>query len=117
MSIVLGMAGEEAAKKFLMTQGLSWIASNYHCRFGEIDLIMQDGDYLVFIEVRQRRSMMFGGALASITDVKQKKLIKSVQHYQLTQKKLSKNPCRIDVLTLQGTPPKIDWIKNAIFGP
>ena len=113
MSIVIGMAGEEAAKKFLLTKGLRWITSNYHCRFGEIDLIMQDGVYLVFIEVRQRCSMTYGGALASVTWAKQKKLIKSAQHYQWTQK-MSENPCRIDVLTLQGTPPKIDWIKNAI---
>src|SRR3990167_4768095 len=108
MSTVRGMAGEDAAKKILMTQGLGLITSNYHCRFGEIDLIMQDGDYLVFIEVRQRGSMAFGGALASITGAKQQKLIKSAQHYQCMQKKPSKNPCRIDVLTLQGTPPKID---------
>ena len=114
MSIMIGIAGEEAAKAFLIKQGLQWITSNYHCRFGEIDLIMQEGDYLVFIEVRQRRSMAFGGALASITSAKQKKLIKSAQHYQCSHKQLSKNPCRIDVLTLQGTPPKIDWIKNAI---
>lgn len=113
MSISIGMAGEEAAKKFLLKQGLRWITSNYHCRFGEIDLIMRDGDYLVFIEVRQRRSMAFGGALASVTAAKQKKLIKSAQHYQWTQK-ISESLCRIDVLTLQGTPPNIDWIKNAI---
>ncbi len=114
MSISIGMAGENAAKAFLLKQGLRWITSNYHCRFGEIDLIMQDGDYLVFIEVRQRRSMAFGGALASVTWAKQKKLIKSAQHFQWTQKTLSNHPCRIDVLTLQGTPPNIDWIKNAI---
>ena len=112
MSKQIGAAGEKAAKEFLLAQGLGWITSNYYCRFGEIDLIMQDGEYLVFIEVRQRSSMAFGGALASVTREKQKKLIKSAQYYQLTQKNQSKKPCRIDLLTLQGTPPTIDWIKN-----
>jgi putative endonuclease len=69
---------------------------------------------VVFIEVRQRRSMDFGGALASVTWHKQSKLIKTAQHFLLTHKKLSQHPCRIDVLTLQGIPPTIDWIKNAI---
>ena len=114
MSKFKGTTGEEAAKGFLLKQGLRWIASNYSCRMGEIDLIMQEGEYLVFVEVRQRSSMAFGGALASITPAKQRKIIKAAQHFQLTQKQLSNNPCRIDVLTLQGTPPNIDWIKNAI---
>ena len=113
MSISKGILGEKAAKTFLLSQGLTWITSNYHCRFGEIDLIMQEGDYLVFVEVKQRRSMAFGGALASVTWAKQTKLIRSVKHYQWTQKR-SNNPCRIDILTLQGIPPTIDWIKNAV---
>ena len=114
MSKLKGIVGEEAAKVFLLKQGLRWIASNYSCRMGEIDLIMQEGECLVFVEVRQRSSMAFGGALASITATKQKKIIKAAQHFQLTHKQLSNNPCRIDVLTLQGTAPNIDWIKNAI---
>ena len=114
MSKLIGAEGEAAAKDFLQRLGLRWITSNYYCCFGEIDLIMLDGACLVFIEVKQRSSMAYGGALASITWAKQKKLIKSAQHYQMTQKKWSNTPCRIDVLTLQGTPPKIDWIKNAI---
>jgi putative endonuclease len=114
MSKAIGMAGETAAKEFLLKQGLQWITSNYWCRFGEIDLIMQEGEYLVFVEVRQRRSMAYGGALASIGVTKQRKIIYSAQHYQLAQPQFSKQPCRIDVLTLQGVPPRIDWIKNAI---
>lgn len=114
MSKVKGNLGERAAKDYLLNQGLCWIESNYSCRFGEVDLIMQERDVLVFVEVRQRASMAFGGALASVTWQKQKKLLKTIQFYQAYQKHRFKGPCRIDLLTLQGTPPEIDWIKNAI---
>ena len=114
MSRSTGAVGELIAKQYLLAQGLRWITSNYYCLFGEIDLIMRDGEYLVFVEVKQRRSMAFGGALASVTWQKQKKIIKTAQYYQLTQKQSQNLPCRFDLLTLQGTPPIIDWIKNAI---
>ena len=115
MSKQIGDEAERVAKAFLIKRGLRWIMSNYHCRFGEIDLIMQEDDYLVFIEVRQRRSMRFGGALESIHRDKQRKMILSAQQFQQAHKQWSDVPCRIDVLTLQGEPPVIDWIKNAIF--
>ena len=57
-----GRTAEQLAAAFLERQGLTLLARNYRCRFGEIDLVMRDGDSVVFVEVRLRRSSAFGGA-------------------------------------------------------
>lgn len=115
MSQIMGFAAEEQAKKYLTAQGLVWISSNYQCKVGEIDLIMKDKDYLVFIEVRARTSNQYGGGLTSITQHKRHKLIKTALFYMQTKKLLDKQACRFDVLSIDGSPAKITWIKNA-FG-
>ena len=61
MSQKTGFAAEQQACTYLRKQGLRWIESNYHCRWGEIDLIMWEANYLVFVEVRARASSSFGG--------------------------------------------------------
>ncbi|KTC94630.1 YraN family protein [Legionella erythra] len=113
MSTGVGDKAELLACRYLKQQGLSLLTCNYRCRFGEIDLIMRDGCYLVFVEVRARQSSAFGGALASITASKQKRLIQTALHYQLAQNQ--QNPSRFDVVCLQGTPFQLEWIKDA-FG-
>ncbi|STX45091.1 putative endonuclease distantly related to archaeal Holliday junction resolvase [Legionella donaldsonii] len=115
MSQRIGYIEEQQARMHLSAQGLKWVASNYRCRWGEIDLIMREGAYLVFIEVRARASLSFGGAAASVTYSKQQKLLKTATHYLLTNKINETQPTRFDVLTLDGKPAKIGWIKNA-FG-
>ncbi|MDP3705279.1 MAG: YraN family protein [Legionellaceae bacterium] len=115
MSQQMGFRAEEYARDYLTQQGLVWRASNYRCRLGEIDLIMQDGVYLVFVEVRSRRSSSHGNALESITFSKQQKLIKTANLYLLSNKLHEKYPTRFDVISLQGQPPEVSWIKNA-FG-
>ena len=65
-----GFNAEQVALEFLLAKGLKLLAQNYHCRFGEIDLIMQDGAYLVFVEVRKRTNTRFGSAAESITPQK-----------------------------------------------
>ena len=70
-----GLEAEKLAATFLTEHGLKLVAQNYHCRFGEIDLIMKDGKTLVFIEVRLRSNNQFGDAGSSITPQKQQKLI------------------------------------------
>jgi putative endonuclease len=109
-----GSEAEQIAAAYLQHQHLVLIARNYRCRFGEIDLIMRDGDTVVFIEVRMRTHEMFGGAAASITPSKQAKLLHTARHY------LAALPddasCRFDALLLTGTNGEhIEWIKNA-FG-
>ncbi|QOJ21877.1 MAG: YraN family protein [Gammaproteobacteria bacterium] len=109
-----GSDAEQIALSYLQQQNLVLIAQNYHCRFGEIDLIMRDGATLVFVEVRMRGSEAFGGAATSITPAKQAKLLRTARHY-LSQ--LNSEPaCRFDALLLSGTDGrKIEWIQNA-FG-
>ncbi len=80
-----GDAAEARALAWLQARGLRCLARNYRCRLGEIDLIMQDGDTVVFVEVRQRRSARFGGAAASITPAKQARLTLAAEHYLQTQ--------------------------------
>ena len=115
MSQKAGFLAEQQARDYLTSQGLIWLESNYRCRMGEIDLIMRDGDHLVFIEVRARRSNAFGGAAASITYSKQQKLLKTASLYLVEKKLQDKLAARFDVLSLDGMPSSITWIKNA-FG-
>ena len=115
MSQKKGFAAEEQARQYLQAQGLSWVTSNYHSRSGEIDLIMRDGSYLVFVEVRARSSAAFGGALASVTYSKQQKLIKTALFYLSVHRLHDKQAIRFDIVTIDGVPASIDWIKNA-FG-
>ncbi len=105
-----GAAAEERALLHLVEQGLSLVQRNYRYKGGEIDLVMRDGSTLVFVEVRQRASMLFGGAAASVGHAKQAKLIKTAQHY--LQKQPSIPPCRFDVLALDGE--QLSWLKNVI---
>lgn len=104
-----GKEAENHAAVFLQNHGLRLVARNYRCRMGEIDLIMEHGGTLVFVEVRMRRSENFGGAAASITGHKQQKLIHAAQHY--LQQQAKQPPCRFDALLIDGG--KIEWIKDA----
>lgn len=107
---LLGQSAEARAEAFLKTQGLKLVARNWRCRFGEIDLVMQDGTTLVFIEVRLRSRSDFGGAAASVTPAKQKKLLAAARQYLAALKTLP--PCRFDVIALdRDTAP--EWIRNA----
>ena len=111
----VGEATEKLALKFLKQQKLALKERNYRCRYGELDLIMQDGKTCVFIEVRYRFNQNFGGALESITAKKQQRLHKTAQHY-LIDKNLTNTACRFDVISMSGSieSPSINWIKNAL---
>ncbi|MFI4953220.1 MAG: YraN family protein, partial [Burkholderiales bacterium] len=76
-----GAAAEALAAEFLQARGLAIIERNYRCRGGEIDLIARDGETLIFVEVRLRSSAAFGGAAASITAAKRKRLTFAAAHY------------------------------------
>ncbi|MCP0914873.1 MULTISPECIES: YraN family protein [Legionella] len=115
MSQEIGFAAEAHTRRYLHQQGLQWITSNYRCRFGEIDLIMRDEEYLVFIEVRARSGNAFGGAAASVTYSKKQKIIKTASFYLAANKLQDKQAVRFDLVSLEGMPAKLTWIKNA-FG-
>lgn len=115
MSLKIGAKAESLALAYLQKQGLSLKIANFRCKIGEVDLIMQDGIYLVFVEVRMRTSGDYGGALESITVSKQRKIINTAKLYLLENNLYDKCPVRFDVLTIQGTTSEINWIKNAFM--
>lgn len=108
----LGKEGEQIALQYLHAKGLMHVESNFRRPFGEIDLIMQEHGTLVFVEVRSRSKGRFGGAAASITEVKQRRLLLAahayLQRYQISP------PCRFDVVAIDSG--SIEWLKNVIEG-
>jgi putative endonuclease len=116
MSQQVGYEGEEQARNYLIKQGLRFVTSNYRCRWGEVDLIMTDTSHLIFVEVRARVSDEYGGAIGSITRQKQRKIVKTASHYMVSKDLYNKYTARFDVVSLQGTTPNIEWIKNAFDG-
>lgn len=107
---VEGQAGEDAALAYLQEQGLRLVMRNFRCKVGEIDLIMQDRSSLVFVEVRKRASSAYGGAAASITPAKQRRLLRAAQVYLLRYR--TQPACRFDVIAIERE--RIVWLKNAI---
>ncbi len=109
-----GADKERLAQTYLEAQGLLLVASNYRCRRGEIDLVMRDGQTLVFVEVRYRASERFGGAAASVGLAKQRRLQAAAGHFLQGHGHGNALPCRFDVLAI-GAGDRIDWIRDA-FG-
>ena len=106
-----GIDAERLAATFLINNGLKIVAQNYHCKYGEIDLIMQDGKILVFVEVRLRSNLHFGDAGASITTQKQQKLILTAEHYLQKHGSCS---CRFDAILMnKANLANIEWVRNA----
>ncbi len=105
-----GQETEDTACAYLERHGLRCVARNYRSRRGEIDLIMRDGDELVFVEVRYRRQTFWGEAAATVTRSKQRRLIAAADHF--LQRRQLDCPCRFDVLAFDGE--RIEWIVNAI---
>ena len=113
-----GSGWERAAESFLRKQGLKTVHKNFHGRFGEIDLVMSDTDTVCFVEVRFRKSLNFGGASASITAAKQRRIVKTALFYLGVNKSLLNRPLRFDVLLIQQQADgrfDFDWIKNAFY--
>jgi putative endonuclease len=108
-----GDAAEEAALVHLQQAGLRLLARNYRTPGrggGEIDLIMRAPDgTCVFVEVRQRKSASHGGAAASVSTIKQRRIVFAARHYLMHMATLP--ACRFDVVAVQGT--QLDWIKGA----
>ena len=108
-----GKLAEELAARFLQKRGLLVVARNFRCRGGEIDLVCRDGKVLVFVEVRLRRNAAYGGAGASITASKQRRIILAAQHYLAAHAKADAD-CRFDCVLLDACNEKnIEWISDA----
>ena len=112
--LTIGQQAEQWASEYLQQQGLQLVTTNYHCRRGEIDLIMHDHDTLVFVEVRYRKTSTFGSALESVDHRKQKKLIVTAEHY-LQKNTASFSHYRFDVIAIspEQSHPNITWVKDA----
>ena len=113
-----GLAGEDAAAAHLQRAGLKLLERNYRVaagpsrRAGEVDLILQAPDRTqVFAEVRARADDSHGGAAASVTPAKQRRLVYAAQHYLLRY--ATPPPCRFDVVAIEGE--RLDWLQGA-FG-
>jgi putative endonuclease len=108
--LLRGEKSEQLAYDYLLKQGLLLINKNFRCKYGELDLIMKDAETLVIVEVRHRKSNKYGGALESISQKKQSRIIATTQYYLSTHKVNS--PVRFDVIAMSNDTD-INWIKNA----
>lgn len=111
----IGFHAEDIACEHLIAQGLKVLVRNFRCKCGEIDLIMQDQDILVFVEVRSRSQVDDYDPIASIGYGKQQRLIRAALFFLEKKPLLASYPCRFDVIGI--TYPKgnlhIEWIPQA----
>jgi putative endonuclease len=105
-----GRDAEQVAAHFLERHGLTILARNWRCRFGEIDLVARDREAVVFVEVRMRASSAFGGAVASIDAAKRRKLIAAANLY-IGARRVDA-PCRFDALLLDSRGD-VEWLRDA----
>ena len=110
-----GAAVEAAARDHLLRQGLTTVAANANYRVGELDLVMRDGDVLVFVEVRHRTGGRFGGGAESITRAKRRRLVQAASIFLGANPRLAMLPCRFDVVEAEGDPdsPRLTWLRDA----
>lgn len=105
-----GQRWEQVARTLLERNGLRLVELNFRCTGGEIDLIMRHGATLVFVEVRQRADPRHGGAAASISPAKIRRLRRAAALYLM--RFAHTPPCRFDVVAIDGE--KLAWLRNAI---
>ncbi len=110
-----GALAEEAACVLLQSRGLALLARNARYPFGELDLVMRDGNTLAFVEVRLRKDARFGGAAASVDAGKRRKLALAAQAWLSSHHDFARAPCRFDVVAVvrgsQGM--ECEWIPAA----
>jgi putative endonuclease len=112
---LFGQEGEATAERYLRQKGYRIVAKNLRSPLGELDLVAEDGEVLVFVEVKARRTMDFGGAVHAVHRQKQTQLIRLAAQF-LAQHHLSNRSCRFDVVLLQSMPTtevRVEHIQNA----
>jgi len=109
-----GQQGESLAARYLKKHGYRILENNYRTPMGEIDIIARDGDTLVFVEVKARRSGRYGPPQAAVTHRKQRRISMAALHYLKTTGRAQAR-ARFDVVAISGSGkhPEIDIIKNA----
>lgn len=117
-TLTLGAVGEELAVRFLQAQGYQLLVRNYTCGLGEIDLVARDGGYLVFVEVKTRRSDLKGLPAEAVTPRKRRQVIKTAKAYLQARVAVGEADCRFDVVSVllrHGEEPVVEVIRDA-FG-
>lgn len=107
-----GKQGEQRATAYLQQQGLRLVAENYRCRFGEIDRIMQDGDALVFVEVKSRMSDRQVAVRETITARKKARLLRTAMHFLHANAQWQEYPMRFDCVLITAVGERIEWIQD-----
>ena len=106
-----GTRKEELAAEFLTRHGVKILERNFRCRQGEIDLIGRDGRYLVFFEVKYRKTARNGMPAEAVGYVKQQRIRYTAQMYLYSHRYREDTPCRFDVVSILGD--QITWIRDA----
>jgi putative endonuclease len=110
---VAGAKAEDMAAAFLVRQGLALVERNFRRRCGEIDLILRDGDALVFVEVRLRTRRDYGDAASSITEAKRGRMAAAAGLYLAGLRRTP--PCRFDAVLLDALDPaRIEWLRDVL---
>jgi putative endonuclease len=108
----VGLIGEETAVRALKKRGYKILERNHTTRFGEIDIIAEEGGSLVFVEVKKRNTGQFGDALSAITRTKRRHMVKSALWYMKKHKCFDRH-VRFDAVGLDGEQVKI--VKSAFM--
>lgn len=110
-----GRLAENVALKYLEDRGLKLVTRNFHASGGEIDLIMREGDAIIFIEVRYRKNSRHHNPAESIDPEKCRRIINTSQLFLQANRKMTALDCRFDVIVLSGPleKPAVEWINNA----
>lgn len=110
-----GAAFEDRAQRELERAGLRLLSRNYTTRHGELDLVMRDGERVVFVEVRQRGGRSQGGAAASITRSKRERLLRTASLWLADHPQHAQRACRFDVVSYDGTgeAARMQWLRGA----
>lgn len=114
-----GAIAEQQACDLLRQHGLKIRTLNYRTKRGEIDIIAEDNDTLVFVEVRLRSNSAYGSPEESITRHKQQRILYASQHFLQKENINDSRPCRFDTICLtdhNGSPADVQWIKDAFGG-
>jgi len=111
-----GRRAEELAAEFLRAAGCEILERNYRRRLGELDIIARCAGVLVIAEVRTRASNAYGGAAASVTPAKQRRIVRAASQLLQQRRELARLPVRFDVIVVSdpdAAQPRIEWIRHA----
>ena len=114
----VGNDAEILAFRFLRERGLSPVTRNFRCRLGEIDLVMQDQDCLVFVEVRFRSTNRFAPAVLTVDERKQQKLARAAEIFLSSRPALAENKVRFDVIGIDrdaNGDTSVEWLRDAFW--